>query len=152
MVDDLSKAIQWSQKASEKYYDWVRQMLSLSFAGLTALVALQGNYRPDNDLARYLLWGTFAFLTSSVVVSAIVLRGEVHAMRHLSRQLAEEAQLHAGIPPAIALTAGKCLPWALSLSVLFLFSFSVANSLPTKKTTIMQQQPQTSPQTSKGSG
>jgi hypothetical protein len=139
--DDLNHAADLGTIATQKYYDWVKQMLSLSFAALTALVALQGNYRPDTDLARYLLWGTFASLAASVIASAIVLRGESHAIRHLSRQFAEESQqpseyrkrVHVGSPPAVARLASLCLPWALSLSVLCLFAFSVVNSFTVRE-------------------
>jgi hypothetical protein len=151
-MDPLDKAARWSKAASRSYYKWVGQMLSLSFAGLTALVALQGNYRPDNDLARWLLWCTFASLAASAVASAIVLRGEVQTLRALFHHYLEESTKqppltgktrHVESPPCLAQFAGWLLPWVLSFSVLFLFAFSVTNSFPKEKP------PKTDHQTSK---
>ena len=132
------KATQAGDVANEKWFGWVRQMLSLSFAGLTALVALQRNYSPDSGPSLYLLWGTFVFLAASVIAAAIVLRGEGIAQRELSRDLDRDADkpienrksLHGGRPPQICESAGKYLPWFLALSVFCLTSFAITNSLP----------------------
>jgi hypothetical protein len=131
------------ETAVQKYYDWIKQMLSLSFAALTALGALQGNYRPDNNLARFLLWGTFASLAASVVASAIILLGQVGTTYDLATRLMSEPKmreremkLYAALPPRYAKHAMKCLPWLLSLSVLFLFAFSVANSFTPRESVI----------------
>jgi hypothetical protein len=146
IMGDLETASELYNASTQSYFDWVKQMLSLSFAGLPALVALQGNYTPDTDLARWLLWGTFGSLAASVVASAIVLQGQHQTQRRLSRQYAEAFQeaekntLHATDrlwreqgPPLPARIAGRCLPWVLSLAVLFLFAFSVTNSYPKGK-------------------
>lgn len=133
----LAQAGENASLATEKYYDWVKQMLSLSFAALTALVALQGNYKPNSDLPRYLLWATFSALAASVIASAIILRGDGQATRDLSRQMAEDSQrpshtrsgMHLGSPPRYAKFAQKCLPWILALSVLCLSVFAITNSL-----------------------
>ena len=124
-------------RSTELYFEWVKQMLSLSFAALTALVALQRSYTPDNDLARCLLWCTFLSLTASVVCAALDLRGASQGLRAQSRQMAEDVQkpfenrsaYHAGSPPRLAKIASDSLPWVLALSVSFLCAFGIANSL-----------------------
>ena len=124
-------------QSTELYYEWMKQLLSLSFAALTALVALQKSYTPDNDLARYLLWGTFLSLAASVVCAAIDLRGASQGLRAASRQMATDTQkpfenrsaYHAGSPPRLAKIASDALPWMLALSVLFLCAFGISNSL-----------------------
>src|SRR5690606_39202598 len=83
----LFDAGQVGNQSTERYYDWVKQMLSLSFAALTALVALQNNYIPGSDLARYLLWGTFLSLTASVVCAAIDIRGAAQGLRSQFHQM-----------------------------------------------------------------
>ena len=134
----LHEAAQASNRATEQFHDWVKQMLSLAFAALTALVALQKNYTPGSDLARYFLWGTFLSLASSVVCTAIVLRGAGLATRALSRILASDADKppqnrnkipHVGSPPRLAKVAKEILPWVLVASVVCLSSFAVVNSM-----------------------
>ena len=133
----LGQADRLIQEATQRYFDWVRLMLSLSFAGLTALVALQGNYTPDTDLGRYFLWATFGSLASSVVCSAIVLRGQGQSILAVAHQIASDVQkppenrstrYAAGLPHH-AKIARRILPWALVLSVLCLSSFGIVNSL-----------------------
>jgi hypothetical protein len=134
----LNEAVELGNRATELYFEWVKQMLSLSFASLTALVALQKSYMPGTDLARYLLWGTFLSLAFSVVAAAIVLRGQGQVARVLSRQLAEESQLpiesrnssHAGSLPVLARCSQRILPWTLISSVVCLSAFAISNSIP----------------------
>jgi len=112
-------------------------MLSLSFAALTALVALQKNYTPGSDLARYLLWCIFLSLAASVACAAIDLRGAAQGLKAQSIQMATHAQkplenrsaTYVGNPPRLANIASDTLPWILGLSVLFLSSFAIVNSM-----------------------
>jgi len=133
----LFDATQVGNQSTERYFDWVKQMLSLAFAALTALVALQSNYTPDTDLARYLLWGTFLSLAASVVCAAIDLRGAAQGLRAQVRQMVDDTQrpfenrsaTYVGNPPRLAEIASEFLPWLLGLSVLFLSSFAIVNSM-----------------------
>ncbi len=133
----LFEAGQVGNQSTERYYDWVKQMLSLSFAALTALVALQNNYTPGSDIARYLLWGTFLSLAASVVCAAIDLRGAAQGLRAQSRQMATDVQKpfenrsagYVGSPPLLANIASDALPWILALSVSCLCAFAIVNSM-----------------------
>ncbi len=136
-------SVDFSNLGTEKYYAWVKQMLTISFAGLTALVALQNHYRPDNDLSRYLLWATFVSLAVSVVCAAIVLRGEGTAFQYLADQLAalvsgkadtsvssggRNREIQASLSPA-AKYAKKTLDWALPIAAVCLVAFGITNSM-----------------------
>jgi hypothetical protein len=126
--------------AIDLYYGWVRQMLSLCVAALTALVVFQGNYTSGSDLPRYLLCLTFVSLGASVVASAVALRGHAEEQFSLAQSIAREAlqntssecsnlEVHVGHLRWLISFAKSAQPWFLAISVLLLCAFGITNSI-----------------------
>lgn len=132
--DGIKDAADTANKANEKYFDWVRLMLSLATGSLAALIALQDNYVPRSPNAVYLLWGSWISLASSVLAAAIVLRGEGLAFRKLSRAMAtatqqpQQGRVHLGRPPLLCDCAAWALPWLLAISLILLCAFAISNT------------------------
>jgi hypothetical protein len=58
------------------YYDWLRHVVTLALAALTALVALQGHYVPSQPAAPWLLAIGWAALALSILTGLFALRSE----------------------------------------------------------------------------
>lgn len=58
------------------YYDWLRHVISLAVAALTALVALQGYYVPEAPTAPLLLAVGWVALATTIVAGLFALRSE----------------------------------------------------------------------------
>jgi hypothetical protein len=57
MIDDrIEMAADFAKQANEKYFEWVRPLLSVTTGSLAGLIALQDNYVPSSPNAAYLLW------------------------------------------------------------------------------------------------
>jgi hypothetical protein len=135
MVDDpLAEAAEYANRATDKYFEWVRLMLSLCTASLTALVALQNNYIPSSPSALYLLWGSWVSLAGSILTAAISLRAEGLTLRGMSRAILEEhsqdsnSRVISGRPPRICVISSRALPWLLAMSLVLLCAFAICNS------------------------
>ncbi len=134
MNDPIGQAAVLKSRAFDKYYEWVRLMLSLATASLMGLIALQDNYVPNSPNALYLLWASWISLAGSVLAAAIVLRGEGLSLSYLSRSIAREVEqrleerIRIGKLPLGCELAARSLPWLLAVSLVLLCSFAICNS------------------------
>lgn len=119
------------------YYDWIRHVVSLSTASLTALIALQGSYLPSHPRAIYFLALAWLALLSTILLGIVALRAEyttplaavarIRKMRaeHGDAYAANNIMLGSGTPPhwfhkwAVRLMVGS---FALALSSLCVFA------------------------------
>jgi hypothetical protein len=119
------------------YYDWIRHVVSLSTASLTALIALQGNYLPSHPRAIYFLALAWLALLSTILLGIFALRAEyttpLAAVERIRKMRATYGDAYAannimqgnGTPPrwfhkwAVRLMVGS---FALALGSLCLFA------------------------------
>ena len=62
--------------AFKPYFDWLRHVVTLAVAALTALVALQGHYVPQKPAVPYLLAVGWAALAMTILLGLVALRAE----------------------------------------------------------------------------
>lgn len=81
------------------YYDWIRHVVSLSTASLTALIALQGNYLPNQPRAIYFLALAWLALLSTILLGIVALRAEyttpLAAVARIRKMRAEHGDAYA---------------------------------------------------------
>jgi len=126
-----------ADEGNRLYYDWVRQMLTLTTGALMLLVALQGSFVPKNPRFLWLLESSWVGLALSITAAAIILHGRhgmcwrlaQHRLEQLSKRNSPDAPLgHIGEkPPLLYRIADRFLPWLLVLSVITLTLFALAN-------------------------
>lgn len=79
------------------YFNWIRQIVTLSASGLTLLVALQKNYVPQNPTGLWLLQLCWCLLAISIVSGLLVLFGEsqrnLDAANYLRKKRIEKGAL-----------------------------------------------------------
>jgi len=73
-LDDIER--RHSLDSRRPYFDWIRQVVSLSTAALTALIALQGNYLPSNPQLPFLLVICWLALLLTIFLGIFALRAE----------------------------------------------------------------------------
>lgn len=138
MNDDFrEKAVEYSNLATEKYYEWVRLMLTLCTASLTALVVLQKHYTTHTGYSLYPLWACWICLAVGILEAAVILRGEGWAYRRLTHQIAEEgaqktpcsgSRVRVSGLPRICKFASTMFPWTLLTAMVSLCVFAIWNS------------------------
>ena len=72
--EDIERRLVGEHK--KPYFDWLRHVVTLSVAALTALVALQGHYVPEHPRAPILLAVAWAALAITIVSGLVALRAE----------------------------------------------------------------------------
>jgi len=142
-LDDLEK--RHIESHHQPYYDWIRHVVSLSVAALTALISLQGSYLPSSPKLPELLASCWVGLLATILLGILALRNQYNmplaAARHLRKNreeygddytvgLVKKRQYHR--PPFYH-------RWAVRLMVLFfvfslcsLCSFAILNLLGNK--------------------
>ena len=73
-LDDLER--RGIAEHRKPYYDWLRQIVSLSTASLTALIALQGSYLPTHPKLPILLASCWLALLLAILLGIVALRSE----------------------------------------------------------------------------
>lgn len=77
-LDDLER--RGLQEHRKPYYDWIRQVVTLSTAALTALIALQANYLPSQSKAPFLLASSWLALLLTIILGMVALRTEYSSL------------------------------------------------------------------------
>lgn len=125
-------------EGNQKWYDWVRQMLTLSSSGLVLLVSLQANYLPKQPIAIWLIQTSWGSLAATIASAAIILFGE-HASHFESAREMQRALNTQGFPAAAQLAQGtyqpkriyviatRALPCFLTIAMLSLTIFALLN-------------------------
>ena len=127
-----------ANKSTEKYYGWIRQMLTLCTGSLTLLVALHKSFVPDIPTFSWLLQITWIGLGVSIVLAATILHGEsVHLhnraqieMKAFLKQIEtskNKLEVTATQGPWRYEIAARMFPWSLSVSLVALVCFALAN-------------------------
>lgn len=73
-LDDIERRL--VQEHGKPYYDWLRQVVTLAIAALTALVALQGHYVPKQPRLPVLLAIGWSALAITIAAGLFALRSE----------------------------------------------------------------------------
>lgn len=124
------------------YFDWIRQIVSLSVASLTALIALQGSYLPTHPELPILLAVCWAGLLSTILLGVLALRTQYSVYIRSADRIRTMREKHGDAYAAkylskIGITAS---PWyhkwvvrlmvaSFVLSLVSLCTFSVINLL-----------------------
>ncbi len=135
-IDDVIRRL--SVEGNEKWYEWVRQMLTLSSSGLVLLVSLHENYVPDDPTFLWLLRTSWGALALTISFAAIILFGEHDAhfraanrllyTLHTQGQLAAAELVHrCERPRRIYVVARHLLPISLATSMISLTIFALLN-------------------------
>ena len=108
-VDDVERRLILEHK--KPYFDWLKQVVTLALAALTALLALQGHYVPVKPLYQMLLVVGWVALAVSILAGLYALRSEystplsaAQTLRNIRRGQGEVAAVHhlqagGGYPP-----------------------------------------------------
>ena len=73
-LDDIERRL--VREHGKPYYDWLRHVVTLAVAALTALVALQGHYVPKQPKIALLLAIGWAALVVTILAGLFALRSE----------------------------------------------------------------------------
>ncbi|GEM_PF-2161847 len=71
------------------YYTWIRHVIALSLAALTALISLQGSYLPSNPQLPIVLVICWAGLLSSALLGTFALAEEFRLPLEIANQVAD---------------------------------------------------------------
>jgi hypothetical protein len=71
------------------YYTWIRHVIALSLAALTALISLQGSYLPSNPQLPIVLVICWAGLLSSALLGTFALAEEFRLPLKIANQVAD---------------------------------------------------------------
>jgi hypothetical protein len=107
-VDDVIRR-HWLEHEAP-YYGWIRQVVTLATAALTATVALQGHYVPKQPAWPWLLALTWAALALSVATGLAALRYQYRSRQDTANALLEMKAQRGEAATAQALEAGWSLP------------------------------------------
>lgn len=113
------------------YYDWIRHVVSLATASLTALIALQGSYLPSHPRVIYFLALAWLALLSTVLLGLVALRAEYTTPLAAAARIRKMRATYGDAYAANNIMQGNGTPphwfhkWAVRLMV---GSFSVALS------------------------
>jgi len=113
------------------YYGWIRHVVSLSTASLTALIALQGSYLPNHPQVIYFLALAWLALLSTILHGLVALRAEYTTPLAAAARIRKMRATHGDAYAANDITNGRgTLPhwshkWSMRLMVV---SFVVALS------------------------
>lgn len=133
---NLRIASEYDDKSNEKYYDWVRQMLTMSTGSLTLLVSFRASLIGANPQWIPLIqtsWIAFALAAS---LAAVVLLGESNVSSKLSRlyvarQEKRISESPVDVPPDRQFVlASYFLYPSLLLAVVALCIFAIVNTSP----------------------
>lgn len=116
------------------YFDWIRQVVSLSTATLTALIALQGNYLPKNPQLPFLLAICWLALLLVILLGIFSLRSEYRTYLDALNEIRESRAKNGDQATAILINNGTLSGtrttwyhlWAVRL-MLTLFIISLAS-------------------------
>lgn len=111
------------------YYDWIRHIVSLSIASLTALIALQGSYLPNHPQVICFLALAWLALLSTILLGLVALRAEYTTPLASASRIRKMRVEHGDAYAANSITKGSStLPhWSHKWSVrLMVGSFVVA--------------------------
>jgi hypothetical protein len=128
--DPIEMAAVYHNQAKDKYYEWVRSMLTLATAALAGLIAFQDNYVPSDPNALYLLWASWVSLASSILAAAFILRSDGVYMKLLANKTAGQHQNRVTVVggPLRYDLAAWAFPWLLAISLVLLCAFAIYNS------------------------
>lgn len=128
----IQRLLELNEKANAKYMDWVRQMLTLSIAALTALIALRSNLVGASPRWPFLLQVCWISFGASAVCAAMVLYGEIDVYRRAVGRSAERLgsgkdQSETAIPQE---SRGNSMPNDRMVELPLLCQYQVIRSLP----------------------
>jgi hypothetical protein len=83
------------------YYDWLRHLVTLCVATLTALVALQGHYVPRNAHHLWLLALCWVALTGAIFLGMVALRQEYLSPLEAAQRIQDSRAIHGDSKTAI---------------------------------------------------
>lgn len=122
------------------YFDWIRQIVSLSVASLTALIALQGSYLPTHPELPILLAVCWAGLLSTILLGVAALRTQYSAYIRSTDRIRNLREKHGDAYAAkyLSKSGGTAPPWyhkwvvrlmvaSFVLSLVSLCTFSIIN-------------------------
>jgi hypothetical protein len=123
-----------AQTARAKYFDWVRQMMTLSAGSLTLLIALRNTLLGEHPRWTILLQASWAAFALSVGCAAIVLFSDHATLRSwvvakMSREFDGGPPVPMIFPPRpIFQWASRAFPWLLAAAFVLLCAFAILNT------------------------
>jgi hypothetical protein len=139
-LDDLEK--RHIESHYQPYFDWIRHVVSLSVAALTALISLQGSYLPIDPVLPILLAACWAALLSTILLGILALRTQYKTPLAAAQKIQNQRRAHGDFYAASQVKRGQFHKppryhyWVVRLMVLsFVFAlsslciFAIANLL-----------------------
>jgi hypothetical protein len=118
--------------ATNEYYAWLKQILTLASGSLTVLVALRNQILPEHPQGLILLQLSWFLFALSIILALFALRGHHILLFHTARDLFQAAtgqksdKVGATTTPKLYSKLGQTTPWVfvsavvlLSLSLVF---------------------------------
>lgn len=91
-LDDLER--RGGEQHRKPYFDWIRHVVSLSTASLTALIALQGSYLPSHPRLPVLLAACWVALLTAILLGILALRAEYSVPLDMARKIRNLREAH----------------------------------------------------------
>ena len=138
-LNELAKVL--IDRHHKPYYDWIRNVITLSVAALTSLVALQQNYVPKDPNLIWLLATCWLGLLCTILSGIFALRSEytshLESLRSLSALRREKGDCNAaqelnqrGLvthPSGWHKISVKIMLWSFVIAICSLSVFAVSN-------------------------
>lgn len=139
LLDELAK--QLNDKHYKPYFDWIRNVITLSVAALTSLVALQQSYIPKEPKLIWVLALCWIALLLTILSGIYALRSEFtsrlesfNALNRMRREMgdamaAQEIRRRGLVakPPRMHYVAVRVMLWAFVSALCALSMFAVSN-------------------------
>lgn len=138
-LNELAKIL--IDRHHKPYYDWIRNVITLSVAALTSLVALQQNYVPKEPKLIWLLAMCWIALLCTILSGIFALRSEfmshLESLRTLNTLRREKGDCnaaqeleHRGLlsnPSCGHNISVKIMQWSFVIAICSLSAFAVSN-------------------------
>jgi hypothetical protein len=89
------------------YYTWIRHVIALSLAALTALISLQGSYLPSNPQLPIVLVICWAGLLSSTLLGTFALAEEFRLPLEIADKIRKERNTLGDLPTFEKVKSGR---------------------------------------------
>jgi len=132
---------QLNDEATNEYYAWLRQILTLSSGSLTVLVSFRNQILPSYPKAIVLLQLSWFLFAVSIVLVLFALRGHHILLFHAAHDYYQAAiaqkkdTVQETKVPGIYSKFGIAVPWVFVSAVVALTLFGIVNLNPATKTT-----------------
>ena len=137
---DLTSYGQITDDATNEYYAWLKQILTLASGSLTILVALRNQILPEHPQGLILLQLSWFLFALSIILALFALRGHHILLFHTARDLFQAAtnqkneKVGMTTTPKLYSRLGQITPWVFVSAVVLLTLFGILNLTQGAKT------------------